>query len=49
MNLRLYFLFLMLLKGIREGAESKIPYNDPRGLGASPKSFSERVGVFSVC
>ena len=39
----------MLMKGMRGGGESKISLRYPRGLGASPQSFRERGGVFSVC
>ena len=39
----------MLLKGMREGGESKISLCYPRGLGASLQSIRERGDVFSVC
>ena len=44
MNLR----FLVLIRGMREGGESKIFLCYPRGLGTSHQSFRERGGVFSA-
>ena len=43
MNLR----FLVLIRGMREGGESKIFLCYPRGLGTSHQSFRERAGVFT--
>ena len=42
------FLFLVLIKGMREGGESKISLCYPSSAGASPQLFRERAG-FSVC
>ena len=39
----------MLIKGMREGGESKTSLCYSRGLGASPKSFRERDSVLSAC
>ena len=39
----------MLIKGIREGGESKISLCFPRGSGAFSQSFRERGGIFSEC
>ena len=39
----------MLLKRMTEEGESKISLHYPMGLGASPQSFRERVGIFSAC
>ena len=44
MNLR----FLVLIRGMREGGESKIFLCYPRGLGTSHQSFRERTGVFTA-
>ena len=43
MNLR----FLVLIRGMREGGESKIFLCCPRDSGASYQSFREQGGVFS--
>ena len=45
MNLR----FLVLIRGMREGGESKIFLCYPRDLRTSHQSFCERGGVFSAC
>ena len=39
---------MVLIKGMREGGESKIFSCYPRGSGTSLQSFCERGGVFSV-
>ena len=44
MNIR----FLVLIRGIREGAESKIFLCYFRGLGASHQSFGKQGDVFSA-
>ena len=38
----------MLIRGMREGGESKIFLCYPRDLVTSDQSFSERGGVFSA-
>ena len=42
------FLFPVLIKGMREGGESKISLCYPSGVGASPQLFRKQAG-FSVC
>ena len=43
-------MFLLLIKGIREGSESKISLCYPKGLGDFPQFFRERGGVIlCVC
>ena len=44
MNLR----FLVLIRGMREGGESKIFLCYPRDLGTSRQSFRDQGGVFSA-
>ena len=40
--------FLMLIRGMREGSESKIFLFYPRGLRTSHQSFREQGDVFSA-
>ena len=44
MNVR----FLVLIRGIRKGGESKIFLCYPKDSGTSHQPFRERVGVFSA-
>ena len=40
--------FLVLIKGMREGGESKVFLSYPKLSGTSYQSFRERDGVFSA-
>ena len=41
--------FVVLIRGLREGGESKISLCYPSGLGTSYHSFREQGGMFITC